>query len=186
MGINLKKVAKRSKGYQYILLIMRHAKAEPFTSASDRDRTITEKGVKQAKLVAEGLTQLRLVPDAIACSSAVRAQQTLGRMLRVFGDGPNVDYRQSLYQGGVQAILDEISHAKESAHVFMVLAHEPTVSISCQWIASSQSDPALLDLLNIGMSTASVAVFGADVPFTQWKVHTGDLLAVLSPKDFDR
>ena len=66
----------------------------------------------------------------------------------------------------------------------MILGHEPTVSISCQWLADSESDPALLDMLNIGLSTASVVVFGSKEPFSDWKVHTADLIAVLNPKDF--
>mgnify|MGYP000593548567 FL=1 len=35
------------------------------------------------------------------------------------------------------------------------------------------------------MSTASVVVFGSDQPFSRWQVHDAELLAVLSPKDFD-
>ena len=35
------------------------------------------------------------------------------------------------------------------------------------------------------LSTASVVVFGSDQPFSRWQVHDAELLAVLSPKDFD-
>ena len=40
-------------------------------------------------------------------------------------------------------------------------------------------------MINLGMSTASVVVFGSDQPFSRWQVHDAELLAVLSPKDFD-
>lgn len=184
MAISMKKVGKRASQYRHILLVMRHAKAEPFNTSGDRDRSVTDKGLKQAKSVGEGLSHLDLVPQRVACSSALRAQQTLERMLRIFGDGPKVDYRQSLYEGGVQAVFDEIAHTKDKTKILMILGHEPTVSISCQWLADSQSDPALLDMLNIGLSSASVVVFGANEPFSDWKVHTADLIAVLSAKDF--
>ena len=184
MGINVKKVSKHAHEYRHILLVMRHAKAEPFNATSDRDREITGKGLKQAKSVANGLLDNHLVPQRIACSGALRAQQTLERMLKVFGDDPKVDYHQSLYEGGVQAVVDEINHTRDKTRILMVLGHEPTVSISSQWLATSQSDPALLDLLNIGLSTASVVVFGSNEPFGSWKVHTGDLIAVINPKDF--
>ena len=177
MGVNLSKVEKKAKNYSHVLLVMRHAKAEPFNDKGDHDREITDKGEKQAKIVAKGLVGMKLLPDRVACSGAVRARQTLERMLKVFGDHPKVEYRQTLY--------DELANAKDKTRVLMVLGHEPTVSVSCQWLASSDSDMVKLDLLNLGMSTASVVVFGSDQPFSRWQVHDAELLAVLSPKDFD-
>ena len=185
MGVNLSKVEKKTKNYSHVLLVMRHAKAEPFNDKGDHDREITDKGEKQAKIVAKGLVGMKLLPDRVACSGAVRARQTLERMLKVFGDHPKVEYRQALYDGGMQSVFDELANAKDKTRVLMVLGHEPTVSVSCQWLASSDSDMVKLDLLNLGMSTASVVVFGSDQPFSRWQVHDAELLAVLSPKDFD-
>ena len=114
MGTSLKKVAKKTKEYKYVLLAMRHAKTEPFGgNGSDVGRELTDKGRKQAKAVAKGLAAFKMVPTRIACSSATRARQTCDRMLKVFGDDPKVDYRQSLYEGGVQSVFDELAQTKE-------------------------------------------------------------------------
>ena len=164
MGVNLSKVEKKAKNYSHVLLVMRHAKAEPFNDKGDHDREITDKGEKQAKIVAKGLVGMKLLPDRVACSGAVRARQTLERMLKVFGDHPKVEYRQALYDGGMQSVFDELANAKDKTR---------------------DSDMVKLDLLNLGMSTASVVVFGSDQPFSRWQVHDAELLAVLSPKDFD-
>ena len=136
MGVNLSKVEKKAKNYSHVLLVMRHAKAEPFNDKGDHDREITDKGEKQAKIVAKGLVGMKLLPDRVACSGAVRARQTLERMLKVFGDHPKVEYRQALYDGGMQAVFDELANAKDKTRVLMVLGHEPTVSVSCQWLPS--------------------------------------------------
>ena len=53
MGIKLSKVAKAAKKYDHILIIMRHAKAEPFGDKGDSERELTDKGLKQAKAVGE-------------------------------------------------------------------------------------------------------------------------------------
>ena len=98
---------------------------------------------------------------------------------------PVVDYRQSLYDGGMQSVLDELAHTKGKMRTLLVIGHEPTVSIASQWIASADSEPAMLDLLNLGMSTAAIAIFGSNKPFSEWQIHDGDLLAVVNPKDFD-
>ncbi|MCH4160141.1 MAG: histidine phosphatase family protein [Bifidobacterium sp.] len=184
MGVNMSKVAKRAHSYEYVLIVMRHGKAEAFGKGDDRQRQLTDKGVKQAKSVAKGLESLNLIPDRIACSGADRTRQTLERMLRVFGDKPKVDMRQSLYEGGVQAILDELQATKTKRKVLMIVGHEPTVSISCQWLATSDSDPERLDLLNLGMSPANLAIFGSNEPFKDWQIHSANLLAVLGPHDF--
>ncbi|MEJ5922068.1 SixA phosphatase family protein [Bifidobacterium thermophilum] len=184
MGQSLKKIAKTADQYGYVLLVMRHAKTEPANLAGDRARELTDKGRRQAKNVARGIESLGMVPDRIACSGAVRAEQTLERMLKVFGDGPKVDYRQSLYEGGVQAVFDEIARTADKYHTLMVVGHEPTVSIASEWIASERSEQSLLNLLQLGLSPASVVMFGSDKPFSSWQVHAADLFAVLSPKDF--
>ena len=115
MGTSLKKVAKKTKEYKYVLLAMRHAKTEPFGgNGSDVGRELTDKGRKQAKAVAKGLAAFKMVPTRIACSSATRARQTCDRMLKVFGDDPKVDYRQSLYEGGVQSVFDELAQTRKS------------------------------------------------------------------------
>ena len=93
--------------------------------------------------------------------------------------------RQSLYEGGVQSVFDELAQTKEKHRTLLVLGHEPTISIACQWLASTESDPTLLDLLNLGMSPASIAVFGSNEPFNQWQLHSGELIALLTAKDFE-
>ena len=185
MGIKLSKVAKAAKKYDHILIIMRHAKAEPFGDKGDSERELTDKGLKQAKAVGKGIASLGLVPDQISCSSATRTRQTLDRMLKTFGDKPIVDYRISLYDGGVQAVFDELAHVKAKNRVFMIVGHEPTVSISAQWLASADSDGERLDLLNLGLSPASIVIMGSNKPFDEWQVHSGELLAVINVKDFD-
>lgn len=55
-----------------------------------------------------------------------------------------------------------------------------------QWLAGEQSDPGQLDLLNLGMSTAGVAIFGSNAPFRKWGTHEANLIAVLTPKEFEK
>jgi phosphohistidine phosphatase len=185
MGVNLKKLAKKARHYDHVLLVMRHAKPEASNEGGDYARELTDKGRKQAKKMAKGLSDMDLVPDSIACSSATRAEQTLDRMLKIFGDKPKVDYRQSLYDGGLQGMFDELAHAKEKTRVLMILGHEPTVSMASQWLTSEDSDSDSLDLLNLGLSPSAVVVFGANKPFNAWQTHDAELLAVLNPKNFE-
>ena len=48
-------------------------------------------------------------------------------------------------------MFDELAHVKAKNRVFMIVGHEPIVSISAQWLASADSDGERLDLLNLGL-----------------------------------
>lgn len=185
MASRMSKTAKKAKQYDHVLILMRHAKAEVTGKNGDYDRPLAEKGLKQAKKVAKGLREMKLVPEVIDCSAALRARQTCGRLLKVFGDKTQVDYHQSLYDGGLQAVFDELAHAKDKTRVMMVLGHEPTISICGQWLASDESKADRIDMLNLGVQTAGVLVLASNKPFNKWQLHDGDLLAVLSPADFE-
>ena len=63
--------------------------------------------------------------------------------------------------------------------------HDPNPSRRAFILNSTESDPTLLDLLNLGMSPASIAVFGSNEPFNQWQLHSGELIALLTAKDFE-
>ena len=81
MGTSLKKVAKKAKDYKYVLLVMRHAKTEPFGDGGDAGRELTDKGRKQAKAVAKGLTAHKMVPTRIACSSATSSSSACSSVM---------------------------------------------------------------------------------------------------------
>ena len=179
-----KGLGKRLKKHDYVLMLMRHCKTEGANAEGDLHRELTDKGLKQAKRMAEGLKECGLVPDRIACSAAERARQTMDRMLEVFGDDPKVLCHMSLYEEGMQAVWEQLGQVPAKTRRFMVIGHEPTISTVAGWIASQDSDPSLLALLGVGVSTGSVVVFGGDKPFDQWQPHDAELLAVLSPRDF--
>ena len=74
MASPMKKLMKKAHHSKYVLLLMRHAKAEAPEMGDDWGRGLTDKGLKQAKIMAKGLESLKLVPDYIVCSSANRTE----------------------------------------------------------------------------------------------------------------
>lgn len=180
MKVNLKKLGKLAHRHDYVLLMMRHAKATSIGPDGDAHRELTDKGERQAKAVSRALASMDLIPERIACSSAVRSVQTLERMLKTFGDTPKVDYRQNLYDHGAAAVFAELRETKGKVRVLMVLGHEPTVSMACQRMAN-QDDPQY-DELNLGLSPASVVILGSQQPFDQWREHSAQLIDIFGPE----
>lgn len=174
MGIKLSKVAKAAKKYDHILIIMRHAKAEPFGDKGDSERELTDKGLKQAKAVGQGHRVVGTGADQISCSSVTRTRQTLDRMLKTFGDKPIVDYRISLYDGGVQADVDE--HRPRQGQEPRVHDRGPRADCVDQRpmarlrrLRRRTTRPA-----NLGLSPASIVIMGSNKPFDEWQVHSGE------------
>ena len=104
MGIKLSKVAKAAKKYDHILIIMRHAKAEPFGDKGDSERELTDKGLKQAKAVGKGIESLGLVPDQISCSSVTRTRQTPASIV-IMGSNKPFDEWQ-VHSGELLAVIN--------------------------------------------------------------------------------
>ncbi len=72
MSSRMSKTAKKAKQYDHVLILMRHAKAEAMGEHGDYDRPLAPKGLKQAKKVAKGLRDMKLVPDGVACTADLR------------------------------------------------------------------------------------------------------------------
>ena len=184
MASPMKKLMKKAHHSKYVLLLMRHAKAEAPEMGDDWGRGLTDKGLKQAKIMAKGLESLKLVPNYIVCSSANRTEQTLKRMLKRFGDSPVVESRKSLYDGGMQSVMDELQAIRGDVHTTMIVGHEPTMSMAAQWLSSPDSDLDVLGAMRLGLANASVVVLVSDRPFATCGLRGATALAILTPKSF--
>jgi phosphohistidine phosphatase len=66
-------------------------------------------------------------PALVLCSSALRARQTLARVLPVLGPELEVRIEPSLYSSGVAALLDRLSRVPEGVASVMLIGHNPAV-----------------------------------------------------------
>src|SRR5262249_36106576 len=79
------------------LFLLRHAKsAWDDPALRDRDRPLAPRGRKAAKRIARWTRKHDVRPQLVVCSSAVRARQTLQRMLPGLGE-PEVWVEVTLY-----------------------------------------------------------------------------------------
>ena len=72
-------------------------------------------------------------------------------MLKRFGDAPVVESRKSLYDGGMQSVMDELQAVRSDVHTTMIVGHEPTMSMAAQWLSSPDSDPDVLGAMVWGL-----------------------------------
>ncbi|HHH10762.1 MAG TPA: hypothetical protein ENK23_01625 [Sorangium sp.] len=112
-----------------LLLLTRHAESGwDGAPANDHDRTLTARGQRQADRLGARLLQQQLAPEVIISSTAVRADETAGRVRRALPTTPIVQRVQALYQGGMAALRDAVEPLPNHVGAIMVVGHNPAMS----------------------------------------------------------
>lgn len=159
------------------LLLLRHAKADQ--GPTDFERTLSDIGLDQARRVAEHLVAENLVPDVLLCSAALRARQTWVQLRAGLEEaGVPVDpielFEHDLYQASPTDVLRLVQRHSEG-EVVLVIGHEPTMSMTAELIADTDSDDSVLHQVRIGVPTASLAV----IDLSEQNASSGRLRALL-------
>lgn len=157
------------------LLVMRHAKSSwSDDRLADHDRPLNERGRRDAPRMGRLLAEQGLAPDAILCSSAVRARDTAELVAEESGaEAPAV--RPMLYGGDVADYLAALRRLPDEVDVALVVGHNPTVSELVDALADADE----------AMPTAAVAHVA--LPLARWadldEDAEGRLAAVWRPRE---
>ena len=107
------------------LYLLRHAKsAWDDPELRDRERPLSPRGRKAAKRVARWASTHDVRPQLVVCSSAVRAQQTLQRVLPALGE-PTVWVEVTLYAAAAETLLARVRALPEEVEDAMLVGHNP-------------------------------------------------------------
>ncbi|CAL9495874.1 putative protein [Nocardiopsis dassonvillei] len=149
------------------LLLLRHAKAEAGYGVIDYDRSLTDRGHEQARRVGRLLAEQGHTPDHVICSSAKRTRQTLDGVLEALDGpvGPEIDYSESAYTAGVDALLELITYVDPGVRTLLVVGHNPTIA---QLAATFVGNEAL-----VSYSPATVAAVDLEVEWLYTAPGTG-------------
>ncbi|CQD13081.1 phosphoglycerate mutase family protein [Mycobacterium europaeum] len=144
------------------LLLMRHAKSDYPPGVADHDRPLAPRGVKQAGLAGDWLRANAPAIDAVLCSTATRARQTLANT-RI--EAP-VWYSERLYGATPGTMIEEINAVGDDVKTLLAVGHEPTMSGLALGLAGTGTDAAAAERISAKFPTSAIAVL--TVPFT-WK-----------------
>ncbi len=144
------------------LILMRHAKSDWSSEGmADHDRSLNERGKRDAPDMADWLVEKKHTPDKVLCSSATRTRQTLRMMLKAFKPEPQIQFDEMLYLASPGTIAEVIAANGADARNLMVIAHNPGMSLLVSELAGEERD----------MPTAAIAIF--EISIDHW--HQFDL-----------
>lgn len=169
-------------------MLLRHAKAEPATTADDALRPLALRGREQAGKVGAALAAAGLVPDHVLVSTALRTRQTWDLASGALGarggaPGMTVTFSDELYQAGVRDVLGLLADLPDEARTVLVVGHEPTMAATASFLAGPGSDDAALAQVRVGVPTATYSVLESpgDLAWDAWNRSTVRLTLVARP-----
>jgi phosphohistidine phosphatase len=140
---------------QHTLLLMRHAKSSYPDGVADRDRPLAPRGIREAGLAGDWLRANVPPIEAVLCSTATRARETLART----GIDATVRYSERLYGATPGTTIDEINRVADTVATLLVVGHEPTMSDLALVLADGDStDPAVAERISEKFPTSAIAV----------------------------
>jgi phosphohistidine phosphatase len=142
------------------LHLLRHAKSSwDDYMLADRERPLAPRGRKAAKRIAGWAVNHDVRPQVIACSSAVRARETLQRVLPGLGK-PEVLTEDSLYAASAETLLARVQALPDEVEEAMLIGHNPGIQELVLLLAEQGE---LRDRAAAKLPTCALATLEADV-----------------------
>lgn len=142
------------------LILVRHTKAvKPLVNIEDIDRSLIEKNLEDAHLMARWLKKNKHFPDLILTSPAVRAYSTALFFARTLNYPlNNIMIDKSLYECGVEGYLDVISSVKNVYHTVMLFGHNPDITYTASKLCE-----------NFHEDIPTSGIVGIDINIKSWE-----------------
>jgi phosphohistidine phosphatase len=163
------------------LVLLRHAKSD-WPEVADHDRPLAKRGRGDAPRVGRWLGESGYVPDAVVCSTALRARETwelaAGGLLAAAPDAhPAVRYEPRVYEASVLGLLMLVREFKPDWQTVLVVGHNPGMADLTVGLTGPPPEPPP------PFPPAAVAVLGLPGDWADAAPGEGRLLAFTVPAD---
>jgi phosphohistidine phosphatase len=162
------------------LVVMRHAKAEPYAS-TDHARRLTDRGCSDARAAGRHLAETGLVPDHALVSDAQRTRMAWDEVAGELGCGDVAHHDRTVYGGGVDAILEALTVSPPGSRTVMLVGHNPTAAHLCHLLDDGEGEPDAVSGLLRGFPASALVVFEVAVPWSDLGPETGRIVDFWSP-----
>ncbi len=150
------------------IYIIRHAKSDwEDAELHDIERPLAERGIKDAKTMADLLKTRGIVPDKMISSPALRAFSTCRIFCDIIGfDKKEIQVDQVLYFGNIAEIIKMVQTQSAETDSICIFGHNPTFSLLAT---------ILCDEFSGEMPTCSIVAL-------QWNIEDWGLMETKSAK----
>jgi phosphohistidine phosphatase len=164
------------------LLVLRHAKTEDVRPGSkDSERRLTPDGERHALELGDYLRAQGITVDAVLCSSAARARQTL-ELLKLGDqlDPDRVEIADRFYNVGTDTLINAVRELPDDCHVALLVGHAPGApSVVYELADPTTSRPEALGAIEGRFPAAALAQLEFDGDWSG--IEAGSLVSVRMP-----
>ncbi len=159
------------------IYLVRHAKSDwKSADTGDFNRTLNERGIKAAPLMAALLKKKRVLPDLVITSPATRALSTAELFCEILGyPKKNILQQIEIYEGGVLNLLKVVQQIPDNCTTAMLFGHNPMLTEFSNLLAGSYTE-----------NLATCGVVRIDLDIESWKnanPDAGELIWYDAPKE---
>ncbi len=109
------------------LVLVRHAKSSWDLDVDDHDRPLSGRGRRDAQAIGRWLTDQRVRPDLVLCSSAARTRETWARTAASGLTDVPVRLESSLYRAWVPELVTMLRGLPDAVSTALLVGHAPGV-----------------------------------------------------------
>ncbi|HLP49276.1 MAG TPA: histidine phosphatase family protein [Chitinophagales bacterium] len=112
------------------LILIRHTKSSwADVGMRDFDRPLKKDRTDDALRMGAVLSKLKLLPDLILCSPALRTRQTAEYFCKKLNyDYSKIEFDQRLYESSAEEYRDVIGEVPENIKMLIVIGHNPSIT----------------------------------------------------------
>jgi len=164
------------------LSLFRHAKSDWHSMAADDfERPLAPRGELAAPLMGRYIAEEDLMPDAVLCSTAVRARQTLELARAEWDVEPEIRFDDKLYHASPERFLKLLSALPGSINHAMVVGHNPGMHALANSLAI-RGDELGMAQMDEKFPTAALAVINLVCEWRDIRKERGELRAFVTPR----
>jgi phosphohistidine phosphatase len=139
------------------LLLVRHAKAVA-DAATDEERALAPRGVRDARAAGRWLVEHGLIPDQVIVSPAHRTVQTWETMKAELAVDPPVVTDRRIYDNTIESLLAVVNEAPDEADTLAIVGHNPSVQGFAVALDDGRGDPRARADIADAIPTAGITV----------------------------
>lgn len=122
------------------LYLLRHAESvEKQDGQHDRDRDLTQKGVREATLIGSYLYKENTAFDAVICSTALRAKATcviVADAMKI--ENERIQESDSLYEASTRTFFEFVMQLDPHIKTVLCVGHNPVISYLAESLTKSE------------------------------------------------
>lgn len=160
------------------LVLLRHAKSD-WPDVADHERPLAKRGRRDAPVVGRWLSRSGYVPDAVVCSTALRARETWDLVSAELAPGAPgvVGYEPRVYEATVLGLLMLVREFDPTWRTAIIVGHNPGLAELTVGLLGVDCEPPS------AFPTAFVAVLGLPGPWAEAAPGEARLLAFTIPAE---